>query len=143
KHPCYRQAMSKLVLKGMDMAALLKQSLDSKGLAWFRATGHSMVPALQHGDHLLVAKRTPRIGEIVVYECTSGVRAHRVIAKNGNMFHVMGDALACELEFVPERFVLGTIVDQHTPLSLKVARLADKVAHRVIRALGLVQLLRD
>jgi hypothetical protein len=89
----------------------------------FHPTGHSMYPAIAHGDRVILGpllEGAARVGDVVLAETQEGPRLHRVISigtkSSGPDLLVRGDAEAGPGERVRPEAVCGRVVRVHRPL---------------------------
>lgn len=96
-----------------DFAGLCVSLLAEGRTVRFRASGHSMAPAVRDGDLLTVAARKAEAlepGEIAFYRAGRGLVAHRVMARVGGGLVCRGDAPSCAEERIAGKDVLGVVI---------------------------------
>lgn len=78
----------------------------------FQAKGRSMAPTINDGDVLHVVpigKRKPKVGEIVLFRCREGLKAHRILRKNREFIVTRGDAGVEHDGEIPLENILGLV----------------------------------
>ena len=86
-----------------------------------RVAGHSMEPALHHGDELLFLRVAPQVGSVVVArDPRDGDRlvVKRVAAMHGKRVVLESDRPDHERLLVDRRAVLGRAILRYRPFSL-------------------------
>jgi Uncharacterised nucleotidyltransferase/Peptidase S24-like len=72
--------------------------------------GDSMLPALREGMVLEIdSKRSPKIGDVVVFEADGRLVAHRAVALANDAVVCAGDAQPESLDYVPRDDVIGIV----------------------------------
>jgi len=104
-----------LSLSGPTLAELMQAVLEKSCRFRFSARGGSMVPFIHDGDILTLAPlagRRPQVGAVVAYRDPDGTRlvVHRVVRKDGRVYHIMGDGRGCTTELVSQEDILGQVV---------------------------------
>lgn len=89
----------------------------------FAATGHSMYPAIAHGDRVILGPLPAgcvRVGDVVLVGTDNGPRLHRVISAgtdpSGPFLTTRGDAEVGQGERVRPAAVCGRVVRVQRPL---------------------------
>ena len=89
----------------------------------FTATGHSMYPAIAHGDRVILGPLPAggaRVGDVVLVGTDNGPRLHRVVSTgtdpSGPFLLTRGDAEAGPGERVRPTAVCGRVVRVQRPL---------------------------
>jgi hypothetical protein len=96
--------------------AVLRECLDAFSQLWLRVTGECMRPHLREGDVVLVARRRPRFGDVVLCRHPEGLRLHRLVwgppfSPRGGSWRTQGDAAErWDPPLLPEQ-ILGTVVE--------------------------------
>jgi signal peptidase I len=83
-----------VLVPAKQAAALVKESLREFGAVRFRVRGHCMRPAIIEGEEVLVAdaaRRTPRFGDVVLFESAEGLRLHRLVWSVTGFVRTKGD----------------------------------------------------
>ena len=83
-----------------------------------RVAGHSMEPALHHGDELLVLRIPPRVGSVVVAQDPRGDHwvIKRVASIQGRTVRLASDADGHETLEVDRSAVVGRAILRYRPL---------------------------
>jgi phage repressor protein C with HTH and peptisase S24 domain len=91
-----------------------------------RVAGHSMEPALHHGDQLLVLRIPPRVGSVVVAQDPRGDHwmIKRVAAIDGRVVHLASDADDHERVDVDRSAIVGRAILRYRPFLRRSARTA-------------------
>ena len=79
----------------------------------FEAKGRSMWPTIADGDVLHVRNailRKLRVGDVVLFTCAEGLKAHRIIRRRGESFVTRGDAGADIDGEIHREQILGKVV---------------------------------
>ncbi|MBI2773285.1 MAG: S24/S26 family peptidase [Chloroflexi bacterium] len=84
-----------------------------------RVAGHSMEPALYHGDHLLIARIPPRVGSVVIARDPREDRlvVKRVAAMSGDDLILESDNPGHEMLVMDRRAVIGRAILRYRPLN--------------------------
>lgn len=97
---------------------LLARELTANGKGFrFCARGRSMLPTIQDGDilHIEPIRKSPRIGEIVLFTKEGQFKAHRIVGRTGSNSITRGDA-GMEIDGVVRREeMIGKVVAREFP----------------------------
>lgn len=106
---------------------LLARDLTANGKGFrFCARGRSMWPTIQDGDilHVEPLRKSPRIGEIVLFMNEGQFKAHRIVGGAGSYFVTRGDAGMEADGLVRTEEIIGRVVARRSPNPGRVITLA-------------------
>src|SRR5262249_53207604 len=101
-----------------------------------RVAGHSMEPALHHGDELLVLRIPPRVGSVVVAQDPRGDHwvIKRVASVDGRVVRLASDREGHEGLEVDRSAIVGRAILRYRPLLRRTsASIRPDPSHRPIR----------
>lgn len=106
-----------------QLLQLAGEVISRGGYFTFHTTGHSMYPAIAHGDQVILGplpEGGARVGDVVLAGTRDGPRLHRVVSAgtdpSGPFLLVRGDAETGPGERVRPEAVCGRVVRVHRPL---------------------------